>query len=563
VFSSFLPGNAGAAAFVTNRGGQIMEPKRKYLAAFIAAIYFGVGAAASTGAHAAGDSTQLGKVHFKVECNAAAQKEFDLAMAYYHSFAWEQYKAPLERTLHADPACGMAHWLRALGALDNPFVWPANLSPKVLAEGAAALDAARSTGLKSQRERDYVDALGMFYRDHDKLNHATRAKALETAFEQLAQRYPEDTEASILYALILSRNFDPHDKKYTNQLKAAQILEPIFLKQPQHPGVAHYLVHSYDYPPLAQQGLEAARRFSKIAPGAAHALHMPSHVFTRVGYWQESVDSNRASANSAKASIPNWVHALDYMTYAHLQMGQERAAGEAVAEGKRIGKYADNFAVAYGMAAMPGRMALERSAWQEAASLQLFPAPDAYPWNKHPQAVALNAFARGVGAAAIKDVAAAQAEVKRLQELRDAAAALKFTYWVEQIDIQAEVVRGLAALAEGKHAEGIAILGKAAAREEATEKHVVTPGLLVPAREVLAQSLLSLGQPADALREFEAVLAREPYRYRATLGAAQAADKAGDRKKAAFFYGQLMELAKNADTPRTELADAKRYLGTK
>jgi Tfp pilus assembly protein PilF len=539
-----------------------MEPRHKHLAAIIVALYFSVGAVASAGARDAGDAAQLGKVHFKVECNAAAQKEFDLAMAYYHSFAWEQYKAPLERTLQADPGCGMAHWLRAFSVLDNPFVWPANLSPKIMAEGAAALEAARSTGLKSQRERDYVEALATFYKDYDKLNHPTRTKALESALEQVAQRYPEDTEASILYALILSRNFDPQDKKYTNQLKATRILEPIFLKQPEHPGVAHYLVHSYDYPPIAQQGLEAARRYSKIAPGAAHALHMPSHIFTRVGYWKDSVGSNRASANSAKASIPNWVHALDYMVYAHLQMGQERAASEALAESRRIGKYADNFAVAYGMAAMPGRMALERGAWREAASLQIFPAPDAYPWNKHPQAVALNAFARGVGAAGIKDVAAAQAEVKRLRELRDAAAALKFGYWVEQIDIQAEVVRGLSACAEGKHAEGIEILGKAAAREDATEKHAVTPGLLVPAREALAQSILSFAQASDALREFEAVLVREPNRYRATLGAAQAADKAGDRKKAAFFYGQLLQLAKNADTPRAELTEAKRYLGT-
>jgi Tfp pilus assembly protein PilF len=511
-------------------------------------------------AHEGGDAARLGSVHFAVECNAAAQKEIDLAMAYYHSFAWEQYKAPLERALAADPQCGMAHFIRALGVLDNPFGWPVNLSPKIFAEGEASLEAARKAGLRSQRERDYVEALAAFYRDNDKLAHAARAKALEQGFEKLAAAYPDDVEATILYSLVLSRNFDPTDKTYGNQLKAARMLEPIFVKMPEHPGVAHYIIHSYDYPPLAKQGLEAAKRYSKIAPDAAHALHMPSHIFTRVGYWKDSVESNRASVTAAKGAGPNGVHGYDYMTYAYLQMGQDGKAAAVWTEAKKAPSYPDNFAVAYGMAAMPARLALERRAWSEAAVLPMSPATDAYPWTKHPQAEAVNAYARGIGLANLGDVAGARAQVKRLQQLRDAAAAAKFGYWIEQIDIQAEVVRGLASCAEGNRDECFDILAKAAAREEATEKHVVTPGPLVPAREVLASMKLQAGMAGDALADFEAVLTREPNRFHATVGAARAAQLAGDHGRAADYYRRVVDLAAESDPPRPELATARRYL---
>ncbi len=537
-----------------------MKPTRSILTLSIAALLLGVTAASPAGAQGAVPA-KLGNVHLKVECNVAAQKEFDVAMAYYHSFAWELYQAPLDRALKADPTCGMVHWARALGLLDNPFVWPANLSAKIYAEGAAALDAARKTGLRTQRERDYVEALAVFFVDHDKLSHRTRAKALEDAMAQVASRYPDDKEATILYALILSSNFNPADRTYSNQLRAAKLLEPIFAQQPEHPGVAHYLIHSYDYPPIAPHGIEPAKRYSKIAPDAPHALHMPSHIFTRTGYWRESIESNRASANAPKASVPNRIHAYDYMVYAQLQLGQDRAAQQVIAESKRIDKPADHFATAYGYAAMPARYAIERGDWKAAANLALYPAADAYGWKKFPQAEAINAFARGIGAAKSQDPVAAQVELKRLEALRDAAAALKIGYWVEQIDIQVEVVRGLATCVAGKHAEGIETLRKAAAREDATEKHVVTPGLLLPAREVLAETILTFGKPADALREYEAVLVKEPNRYRAFAGAAQAAQRSGDAKKVAYYSARLVELTANADSPRPEIAGAKRAIG--
>ena len=504
-----------------------------------------------------GAQARLGTVNFAVGCNAAAQREFNTAMAYYHSFAWAQIREPVERVLQADPSCGMAHWMRALASLDNPFAWPTVVSPATLASGPEILATARKTGLKSQRERDYVDALETFFKDTDKLDHRTRAKALEAALERVMQRYPQDQEAAVLYALVLSANFDPTDRKYTNQLKAARVLEPIFKQQPQHPGVAHYLIHSYDYPPIAAQGLDAARRYSKIAPDAAHALHMPSHIFTRVGAWKESVESNRESARTAgDKSFDKW-HAYDYMVYAHLQLGQDRAAMAVVSEALRNPARVDHPATAYAYAAMPARIALERAAWKEAAGLPLFPA-DGFPWKKYPFSESINAYARGIGAAMSGDAAGARAEAERLSTLRSS---MKVPYWVEEMGIQGEVVRGLALCAEGNRTACMDTLRAAAAREDVTEKHVITPGRLVPAREMLAYVTLESGDAAGALREFETVMVREPNRYRAFAGAAQAAQRAGDSRKAAEYSRKLVELAADADTQLAEVAQAKRVLG--
>jgi len=527
-----------------------MQRSLGFLSAAVAAVSVGC---ATTGP----DTARLGTVNFKVECNAEAQREFNVAMAYYHSFAWNQIRAPLEGVLKADPGCGMAHWLRTLASLDNPFIWPGIISPAVLSEGPRLLQTARATGLRSQRERDYADALAEFFKDADKLDHRTRAKALESAMERVMQRYPSDTEAATLYALVLSANFNPADKKYTNQLKAAGILEPIFKAQPQHPGAAHYLIHSYDYPPIAKHGLDAARRYDKIAPDAAHALHMPSHIFTRVGAWQESIKSNRESARAGgDKSFDKW-HAYDYMVYAHLQLGQHRAAREVVTEALNNPARIDHVGTAYAYAAMPARLLVERGAWKEAASVPLF-AADGFPWKKYTLAEAINAYARGIGAAMSGDAAAARTEAARLQTLREAT---KVPYWVEEIGIQAEVVRGLAACAEGNRQACADTLRAAAAREDASEKHAVTPGRLLPAREMLAYVMLESGDATAALREFETVLERDPNRLRAFAGAARAAERAADRKKAQAYATRIVELTQGADTPLGDVAYAKQLLG--
>ncbi len=441
----------------------------------------------------------------------------------------------------------MVHWMRALASLDNPFVWPGNVSAKTLADGAILIEKARSAGLKSQRERDYVDALAAFFHDADKLGHRARATAFEAGLEKVARNNPQDSEATILHALVLSANFDPADKQYKNQLRAATLLEPVFIKQPEHPGAAHYLIHSYDYPPLAQKGLAAAQRYSKIAPAAAHALHMPSHIFTRVGAWNDSVAANTASAGSDKASGPNTFHAYDYMVYAHLQMGQDRAAGAVREKAGAIAKAPDNFAVAYALAAIPARLALERGDWTKASQVTLAPASDAFPWAKYPQAEAVNAYARALGAAGLRDTAATEAELARLARLRDRATELKIGYWVDQIGIQIEAVKGFAAFKAGQADEGLAGLRQAADREDASEKHVVTPGPLLPARELLASALLDRGDSSAALREFETVLKKEPNRLRAMAGAQLAAERSGNAQAARDYADRVSKQTAQAD----------------
>ena len=510
---------------------------------FLLASALGISACAAHDANEGhGAHARLGEVSFPVECNAAAQRDFNLAMAYYHSFAWVQIQEPLERVLKADPRCGMAHWARALASLDNPFAWPGIISPAALSQGPEILARARATGLGSQRERDYVDALAVFFRDADKQNHRSRAKAFESAMEELMQRYPQDQEAATLYALVLSANFDPADRKYTNPLKAAAILEPIFKAQPQHPGVAHYLIHSYDYPPIAQHGLDAARRYSRIAPDAAHALHMPSHIFTRVGAWKESIESNRESARvAAKAAraanaargLHDVLHAMDYMVYAHLQLGQDREARSVIAEMNAVKGFNPNIRTGpYALAASNARYAVERNDWKAAAALEVQPTRFAY-------IDAITHFARALGATRTGQPEMAKADIAKLAELRDKLRAAKDAYWAEQVDIQWLAASAWLLYAEGKQAEALAVMRRAADAEDQTEKSVVTPGPLAPARELYGAMLLEHGMAKDALAAFEGTLAKEPNRYNAMAGAAQAAVRLGDAPRARIYSERL------------------------
>lgn len=503
---------------------------------------------------------RLGTVEFKVECSAATQPPFNTAMALYHSFAWPQAVAAFKAIAAADPTCGMAHWGVAMSLLGNPFVWPAGLTPQKLNEVAAALDAAKAAGLRTARERDYVDAVGAFVRDHANTPHAQRMRAYDAAMTEVAARNLADKEAAILSALITSANFNPADKTYANQLKAAGILEPLFTAYPNHPGVAHYLIHSYDYPPIASQGLTAAKAYAAIAPDAAHALHMPAHIFTRVGYWKESIAANRESARVAGDATFDGHHASDYMVYAHLQLAQDEAARKAMQQSFAM-KPVDNFAAAFAYAAMPARRALERGDWATAAVLPMSPAADAYPWKKYPQAEAVNAYARGIGAARAGNAMLAREQQGRLIALRDAATELNLAYWVGQIDIQAAVVGALALCAEGKSVECIEGLRAASLREDATEKHVVVPGPLVPARELLADMLVNQKRFADALREYEAVMTREPNRYRTLAGAMAAAQGAGEQSKALSAANALLKLGNEADSQRATLEQARQIAG--
>ncbi len=509
---------------------------------------------------------KLGEVNFPVSCNAAAQKEFNQAMALFHSFWFNPAIKSFSRVLQRDPECGMAHWGIAIMSLGNPLAWPPN--PNALKVGAAAMAEAQRVGAKSERERDYIAALSAFFKDWETTDHRPRAVAFEKAMEAVAARYPQDDEAQILYALVLNVTALPTDKTFANQLKAAAILEPLYKKYPNHPGVAHYLIHTYDYAQLAEKGLPAARAYAGIAPSVPHALHMPSHIFSRVGLWRDMVEGNRASYLAAKAELAektldigtyDALHAMDYMVFGHLQQAQDKAAKQLLDEAAAIRKVnVENFVAAYAFAAIPSRYALERGDWQQAAALKLSPAD--LSWNKFPQAEAILVFARGLGAARIGDVAAARKDVERLQALGEAMTAAKIGYWAGQADFQIKTVNAWIALAEKRHDEAVRLMRAAAEAEEASDKHAVTPGNVVPSRELLGEMLMALNQPAQALAEFERSLRRDPNHFRGIYGAARAAEASGNRQAARDYYAKLQTLTAGRDTERPELAQAKAFL---
>jgi hypothetical protein len=394
------------------------------------------------------------------------------------------------------------------------------------------------------------------YADYDKVDHRTRMRAYAKAMEQLAQRYPDDDEAQIYYALALNTSASPADKTYASQLKGAAILEPIAIRQPQHPGVAHYLIHLYDYPPIAEKGLDAARRYAKVAPAAAHAQHMPSHIFTRVGYWKESIASNVESSRVAKADKEggDQLHAMDYLVYAYLQLGQDKQAAAVIDEMNAVSGFAETFiAGPYALAASPARYAVERGDWKAAAALQVRPSPLA-----HVQAV--THFARALGAARSGDPEAARADIARLAELRDKLRDAKDAYWSEQVDIQRQVATAWLLYAEGKRDEALTAMSAAADAEDRTEKHPVTPGVPRPARELYGVMLLESGNAKDALAAFEATIKKEPNRLGAYVGAAKAAEKSGEPARAQEYYGKVVAIADAADDSRTEVADARAFL---
>jgi tetratricopeptide (TPR) repeat protein len=509
---------------------------------------------------------RLGQVTFQTSCTPIAQAHFLRGVAMLHSFWLDAAIKEFTEAAQVDPTCGIAGWGVAMAWMGNPLAAPP--SPRGLKEGWAAVEKAKTIGSKTQREREWVAAIEHIYKDADKIDHRTRAAAYEKAMEQLSARYSDDREAAVFYALALNMTLNPNDKTYAHQLKAAGILEKVFAEQPQHPGVAHYLIHSYDFPPIANKGLTAARRYASIAPAAPHAQHMPSHIFTRVGSWQESIDSNRASARAAQDALRDntiglrsyeSLHAYDYMMYAFMQLAKDREAKALMDEiGATRKLNVDHFAGAFALAAIPARYTLERGRWADAAALT--PMPSDLGWDKFPQAESITWFARGIGAARSGNVADAQKSLMRIGALRDALKTAKNTYWAEQSEIHRLAVAAWIARAEGKNEEAVALMRQAADREDATEKHPVTPGALFPAREMLANLLLDLGQPAPALVEFERSQKSDPNRFLGLAGAARAAELAGDRDRARGFYTKLTALGASADTERPELIQAKAFL---
>jgi hypothetical protein len=456
-------------------------------------------------------------VSFATSCAPGVRNDFNKAVALLHSFWFPEAIKAFEGVLAADPSCAVAYWGIALSQWGNPF---AGLKTgQTIERGAATVAKARAAGTPTARERGLIDAVAILYSSTDPITQRDRLMKYEAAMDRLAQEHAGDAELQIFHALALTQAALPTDKTYSMQLRAARILDPLWSKMPNHPGLAHYMIHSYDAPPLAVRGLDPARRYASLARGSG-------------GVGEE-------------------LHALDYQTYAYLQMGQDTAAKAALDRAAALATApgANTFAVA----AIPARYALEREDWNAAAALTVQPAP-ATPYTE-----ALTHFARAIGAARGGKPAAASADIARLAELRDRLAAIPDAYWSEQVDIQRRVALAWQAYAEGRRDDGITQLRAAADAEDATDKASVTPGPLAPARELLGDMLLDARRPADALVAYEATMRKEPNRFRGAYGAARAAAAAGDRAKAARYYRELLGIAANADTERRALVEARAF----
>jgi tetratricopeptide (TPR) repeat protein len=517
----------------------------------VAAVLSPIGGEAQDHQHGATPES-LGRVEFPTSCNASAAPLVSRAVAMLHSFWFEEAARAFEEAAAADPSCGMAHWGLAMTMLGNPFTAAPPSADRARAGLAAATRAVELARAQTVREQRYAAAALALYADPERLDYRSRMRAHEAAMLALHQANPEDPEAAIFLARAMISNAPPDDLEFQRQLAAAEILEPLFTARPDHPGLAHYIIHAFDAPPIAQQGLEAALRYADIAPAAPHALHMPSHIFTRLGYWEKSVETNRRSA-AAEPDSNAAVHPMDYMVYAYLQLGRDAAAKEVV---DRATNHLDRFyggLLGFNAAAMPARYALERGAWAEAAAL---PAPE----GGVPYVRAVTHFARAIGGARSGQREQSLSDVAALKAIQDSLSAARESYWATVVGAQRLAAESWIARLDRDHDLALRLAREAADLEETVEKHPVTPGPLLPARELEGDLLLELGRPADARVAYERTLKREPNRARALYGAARSAELAGDASGALDFYRQLAELMSEGDGGREQLQVARRFL---
>lgn len=508
--------------------------------------------------HGLVESDRMGTVHFETSCSPGVRGEFDLAVAALHSFGYRKSSQLFADVLSKDPTCSMAEWGIAMSHYRELWDPPTQDDLRI---GLEAAQRGLSMQPASQRERDYLSAIQGFYQDADSESHGVRAQRYEVAMETLHRRYPQDSEAAIFYALSLIANAPLSDKTYANQEKATQILEPIFLEQPAHPGLAHYIIHAGDNPALAQQALDAAQRYSQIAPDSPHALHMPSHIFTRLGLWNDSIASNLAAAASARKQnmAGDELHALDYLVYAYLQSGR-------VADARKLTEQipfvepadAARYAGLYATAAIPARYWIERQQWGAAAAMPLPSQSSARDPYATTQATLY--FARALGAVRLGNIKAAQAAMQPLLSLRDLVLQ-NGDNDADQVNIQLKIVTAWMNWEEGEHTEGLQEMKTAAAMEDATAKSPVSPGSIAPAQEMLGDMLLLAKQPKLALAAYESALKSTPGRFRAEYGAAVSAQEAGLRAVAEQHYRSLLTNCSHADSDLPELAQADRFLG--
>ncbi|MGE0361051.1 MAG: tetratricopeptide repeat protein [Vicinamibacterales bacterium] len=503
---------------------------------------------------------QVGTVDFQTSCSPAVKTDMNRAVALLHSFWFPEARQMFEAIAAKDPGCAMAHWGVALTHWGNPF--GGLRTPQTIASAKAAIAKGQTTGTPTRREKGYIDAVAAMVASDDVTTQRARVVAYEQAMAQIAKDNPGDVEARIFWGLAVAQTATPTDKTYAANLRAAELLEPMFKKMPSHPGLAHYIIHAYDAPPLAPRGLDAARRYASIAPVVPHALHMPSHTFTRVGYWQQSIDTNRKSAEAARkaggiAAAGEELHALDYQMYGYLQLADDAAAKAVRDHAASFESGAAGGAYAFALAAIPARYALERQAWAEAAALTAKPAPAA------PYTEAITHFAVAIGAARSGDAAAATPSIERLAAIHKLLVAAKDPYWAEQVDIQRRVAEAWQVFAQGDKAKGVELLSAAAAAEDLTDKAAVTPGPIAPARELLGFMLLEAGRAKEAQAAFQATITKEPGRFLGLYGAAQAAEALGDKAGAAALYKKLLEQAGAAQSDRAALMHAKQQTASR
>ena len=512
------------------------------------------------------DGEIFGSVSFTASVPDSLKKDFNIAIALLHSFEYDQSEKMFAKIIERSPDCAMAYWGVAMSNFHALWAPP---TPTELQKGAKAVEFARSIKNKTKRESDYIEALAKFFENAAQTDHHSRVLSFENAMEKLYKTYPDDTEAAVFYALALDAAADPTDKTYAKQKKAFSILNPIFQKEPLHPGIAHYIIHNCDYPPLAELALPAARKYASIAPASAHAQHMPSHIFTRLGLWDECIQSNLVSVSSArcyasKAKIKgHWdeeLHGIDYLVYAYLQKGDDEQARQQADYLQSIHEVDGiNFKTAYAFAAIPARYALERKMWKEAAALSLHPTD--FPWEKFPWQESIVHFARVIGAVHLNNVKEAKTELENLKSLYD-----KLVKQIDkkqesaQVAIQIKTSQGWIEYKLRNNEKALAMMQEAADMEDGTEKHPVTPGEVIPARELYAEMLLEMNKPDLALENFELDLKTHSNRFNGLYGAAMAAEMAGNKDKAIVYFKKLIEIADPENCRRPELNHAKLFL---
>jgi tetratricopeptide (TPR) repeat protein len=480
-----------------------------------------------------------------VTCTDEARALFEPAVAMLHSFWFEEATAAFRQVAEVDPGCAMARWGTAMTLWGNPMTRAAPPESRIPEAIAAVAEARSLSGSATERERMYIEAAAALYEGHPEVGHLERMRAHEQAMRATMEANPDDAEAAIFYGRVVIANAPPDDLSFSRQLHAVSVMEPLFADRPDHPGLAHYLIHAFDAPPIAEEGLDAALRYADIAPDAPHALHMPTHIFTRLGYWEESIELNTRSA-AAEPNPDAAVHPLDYMVYAYLQLGRDQEAGEVVSRARDIPNEFYGGLIGYNFAAMPARFALERNRWEQAMET---PVPEAAP----PYVEAVARFARAVGAARSGQADAARPEIARLEQLAGELRAMGDSYWATVIDAQQLAAAAWLARAVGEDAEALRLAREAADLEGTIEKHPVTPGPLLPAQELLGDLLMEMDRPAEALAAYESVLESERSRARALFGAARAAEGAGNAEAAGRHFGALAELLAGADPDRPEL----------